>query len=217
MVSTARAGLRDADITCWLVGAERGVTTTDVIELANLNARALVVAINKIDRVAKGRVLPLIDELAHLASDAEIFPISARSGEGVDALLRYLVSRAQPGPWLYDADAVTDRPVRFFVAEMVREQLFLQLSEELPYRVAVKVDAFEERRPKTYIEATIYTDRDSAKKIIVGRDGARIKEIGRCARRAMEDFLRTPVFLQLYVRVQKDWKTDPRFLKDVGL
>jgi GTP-binding protein Era len=146
-----------------------------------------------------------------------VFPLSARTGENLEPLLAHLVARAPAGPWLYPADALTDKPVRFFVAELIREQLFLQLSQELPYRVAVKVDAFEERRPKTYIEATIFTDRESAKKIIVGREGARIKAIGRAARREIEQFLARPVYLQLFVRVKKDWQSDPRFLEDVGL
>jgi GTP-binding protein Era len=217
MVDAARAGVRAADLTCWLVAADRGVTPTDREELTSLASRALVVAINKIDRVEKPRLLPLIDAVSHVAAQAEIFPISARSGEGVQALLAYLVAHALPGPWLYPADTLTDKPVRFFVAELVREQLFVQLAEELPYRIAVKVDTFEERRPKTYIQATIYTDRDSTKKIIIGREGARIKEIGRRARRAIEDFLGAAVFLELHVRVHKDWQNDPRFLEDVGL
>ena len=143
--------------------------------------------------------------------------MSARTGENVDELVAHLANRAAEGEWLYAPDELTDRPVRFFVAELIREQLFRQLSQELPYHVAVKVDAFEERKPKTYVEATIYTDRDSAKKIIVGREGARIKAIGRSARKSIEEFLAQPVYLQLFVRVKKDWQNDPRFLEEIGL
>lgn len=217
MVSTARAGLRDADLTCWLLAADKGITTTDRAELAKLSARPLVVVINKMDLIPREHVLPMIDELSRLVPSVEMFPISAMTGENVESLLVHLLDRAFAGPWLYPADTLTDRPMRFFVAELIREQLFLQLSQELPYRVAVKVDAFEERRPKSYIEATIYVDRDSVKKMIVGREGSRIKEIGRAARRAIEAFLDQEVFLQLFVRVKKDWQSDPRFLEDVGL
>jgi len=217
MVTQARAGVRDADLTCWLVAANAGLTATDHDELARLASRELVIAINKIDLVQRDRLLPLMAALSRLVPQAESFPVSAMTGENVDALLAHLVARAPAGDWLYPAETLTDKPLRFFVAELVREQLFLQLSQELPYRIAVKVDAFEERRPKTYIEATIFADRESVKKIIVGRQGARIKEIGRAARRNIEAFLERPVFLQLYVRVKEDWQKDPRFLEDVGL
>jgi GTP-binding protein Era len=217
MVTSARAGVRDADLTCWLLAADRGVTATDRAELSRVAKKPLVVVINKVDLAARDRVLPILDEVSHLVPGTELFPISARTGENVDALLAHLVAHAQAGPWLYPADAITDKPVRFFVAELIREQLFRQLAQELPYRVAVKVEAFEERQPKTYIEATVYADRDSAKKIIVGHEGARIKQIGRASRRAVEAFLGYPVYLQLFVRVKKDWQSDPRFLEDVGL
>ena len=217
MVTAARAGVRDADLTCWLLSADRGVTATDRNELPSAGNKPLVVVVNKVDLVARDRVLPILDEVSRLVPGAELFPLSALTGENVDALLAHLVARAPAGPWLYPADAITDRPVRFFVAELIREQLFRQLAQELPYRVAVKVEAFEERRPKTYIEAVVYADRDSAKKIIVGHEGARIKEIGRRSRRAIEAFLGHPVYLQLFVRVKKDWQSDPRFLEDVGL
>jgi GTPase len=220
MVTTARAGVRDADLTCWLLAADQGITATDREELPVLARNQPckpVIVVNKVDLAGRARVLPIIDALSHLVPGAELFPISALKGENVDTLLAYLVDQAVPGPWLYPADAITDKPVRFFVGELIREQLFRQLAQELPYRVAVKVEAFEERRPKTYIEATIYADRDSAKKIIVGHEGARIKEIGRAARRAVEAFLGHPVYLQLFVRVKKDWQSDPRFLEDVGL
>ena len=217
MVGAARAGMQGADQTCWLVSAEHGLGSVDRTELPRLAGRPMTVVINKIDLVARERVLPIIAAGTELVPDAEFFPVSARTGENVDELVAHLANRAAEGEWLYAPEELTDRPVRFFVAELIREQLFRQLSQELPYHVAVKVDAFEERKPKTYVEATIYTDRDSAKKIIVGREGARIKAIGRSARESIEEFLAQPVYLQLFVRVKKDWQSDPRFLEEIGL
>jgi GTP-binding protein Era len=217
MVGAARAGIRGADLTCWLVSAEHGLGGTDRVEMPRLAGRAVTVVINKIDLVARERVLPIIAQAAELLPEAEFFPVSALTGENVGALVDHLIAHAPEGPWLYAPEELTDRPARFFVAELIREQLFRQLSHELPYHVAVKIEVFEERRPKTYIEATVYTDRDSAKKIIVGREGARIKAIGRAARKSIEAFLDSPIYLQLFVRVKKDWQSDPRFLEELGL
>jgi GTP-binding protein Era len=217
MVGAARAGVQGADQTCWIVSAEHGIGPVDRTELPRLAGRSVTVVVNKIDLAPRERVLPIIAAGAQLAPDAEFFPVSALTGENIDVLLAHLAARATAGEWLYAPDDTTDRPVRFFVAELIREQLFRQLSQELPYHVAVKVDVFEERKPKTYVEATIYTDRDSAKKIIVGREGARIKTIGRSARKAIEAFLECEVYLQLFVRVKKDWQSDPRFLEEIGL
>jgi GTP-binding protein Era len=217
MVGEARAGMRGADVVCWILSADRGVTPLDRKEIAALADRPLVIVVNKVDLAARENVLPILAELGALAPSAEIFPLSALRGDNVHALVGHLASTAPAGPWLYPADELSDRPVRFFVADLIREQLFRQLQQELPYRVAVKVDAFEERRPKIYIEATIFADRDSAKKIILGREGARIKSIGRAARKSIEAFVGQGVFLQLYVRVKKDWQSDPRFLEEVGL
>jgi GTP-binding protein Era len=217
MVKAARSGVHGADITCWLVSAEHGVGPVDRAELPRLAGQPVVVVINKIDAVARERILPAIAAASALIPDAEFVPVSAKTGENLETLMDTLVARAPEGEWLYPAEELTDRPARFFAAELIREQLFRQLSQELPYHVAVKVDAYQERRPKTYIEATIYTDRDSAKKIIVGREGARIKAIGRAARKAIESFLGHGVYLQLFVRVKKDWQSDRRFLEEIGL
>ena len=217
MVRAARNGVQCADVTCWLISADQGVGPVDRAELPRLAGQPLIVVISKIDTVTRERVLPVIAAASALIPDAEFVPVSAGTGENLETLMAALVARAPEGEWLYPAEELTDRPARFFAAELIREQLFRQLSQELPYHVAVKVDAFEERRPKTYIEATIYTDRDSAKKIIVGREGARIKAIGRAARKAIEVFLGHPVYLQLFVRVKKDWQSDRRFLEEIGL
>jgi GTP-binding protein Era len=176
------------------------------------------VAINKCDRVARDAVLPMIAKVAEAAPSAEIVPLSALTGENVSVLLDVLAERMPEGEWLYPADTLTDRPTRFFAAELVREQVFAQLAQELPYRTAVLVDAFEERPNGTaYIAATIYVDTDSARKIVVGKQGARIKAIGTAARHSIEAFLERRVYLELHVKVKKDWQSDRRFLEELGL
>ena len=217
MVDGARQSVRDADQVCWMVDAMRGVTGADRHEAESLRDLEVTIALNKVDRVRKPRLLPLIQTLSELVPGAEIFPISARVGHGVRALLDHLVARLPEGPWLYEADALTDQNERFFVAELVREQLFLQLRDEIPYRVAVVVDEFEDRKKQSFIAASIYTDNESAKRILVGHGGERIREVGIASRRAMESFLGRHVYLDLRVRVRRGWRDDPRFLAELGL
>jgi GTP-binding protein Era len=132
-------------------------------------------------------------------------------------LVDYLVSVMPEGPWLYPTASATDRPLEFLAAEYVREQVFEQLDQEVPYHVAVKTDVFQKRGSKTYVEASIYTDSPSSKKILVGKEGARVKSIGMAARKRIEDLVEGPVYLQLQVRVKEDWQEDERFLEDLGL
>jgi GTP-binding protein Era len=218
MVGAARRGVRDADVVCWVLAADRGIAAVDAAELPRLEGRSSVVAINKCDRVAPTAILPLIAEVIRLLPGTECIPTSALTGEGVATLVSVLESRMPAGQWLYAADELTDRPTRFFVGELVREQIFEQLHQELPYRVAVLVDAYEERdRGTAYIAASIYVDADSARKIVLGSKGSRIKAIGIAARKAIEAFLDQRVFLDLQVRVKKDWQSDRRFLEELGL
>jgi GTP-binding protein Era len=217
MVEHARHSLAEADAVCWIVDARRGLGGIDRDEAASLASMRLVLVVNKIDAVPKPELLPLMQELTALLPDAEIFPVSARTGEGVAELMGHLGGMLPQGPWFYDADTLSDQNERFFVAELVREQLFLQLREELPYRVAVAVESFEETKRNTRIAAVIYTDTDSSKAVLIGARGARVKEVGTAARRRIEEFLDRPVFLELFVKVKKGWREDPRFLEELGL
>jgi GTP-binding protein Era len=218
MVDSARRGVRDADLVCWVVAADRGASAVDIEEIRKNAERPVVAVINKCDRVARPQVLPIIAAISEADPDAEIVPLSALTGENLATLLHVLVERMPEGEWLYPADALTDRPTRFFVAELVREQVFVQLEQELPYRAAVLVDAFEERaNGDAYVAATIYVDAESARKIVIGKQGARIKSIGIAARKSIETFLERRVYLDLHVRVKKDWQSDRRFLEELGL
>lgn len=213
----ARQGLREADVVCWIVDGARGAGAIDREEAARLDASRTVIVINKCDAIARPAVLPVIAEATKILPGAEVFPVSARSGEGVEALVGHLAARMPAGPWQFDPDLFTDESERALVAELVREQLFLQLDRELPYRVVVGVDVFRDGPKHTSISATIYTDSDSTKRIIVGKGGARIKSVGIAARGRIEELLGRKVFLELFVKVKPGWQDDPRFLEEMGL
>lgn len=215
MNAEARQGVREADVVCWILDAARGVGRIDREEAVKFDGAKTVIVINKSDAIAKGALLPLIAEAAKLLPGCEVFPTSARSGDGVPELVEYLATRMPEGPWQFDPELFTDQSERSLVAELVREQLFLQLEAELPYRVAVGVDVFRDNARHTSISATIYTDSDSTKRIIVGKGGARIKSVGIAARERIEDLLGRKVFLELFVKVKPGWQDDPRFLEEI--
>ena len=217
MNAEARQGVREADVVCWILDASRGVRRIDREESVKFDGAKTVIVINKSDAVAKGALLPLIAEAAKLLPGAEVFPTSARSGDGVEELIGYLAGRMPEGPWQFDPELFTDQSERSLVSELVREQLFLQLDAELPYRVAVGVDVFRDGPRHTSISATIYTDSDSTKRIIVGKGGSRIKSVGIAARERIEDLLGRKVFLELFVKVKPGWQDDPRFLEELGI
>ena len=217
MNAQARQGLREADLVCWLIDGTRGIRRIDRQEAEGLAPEKTIVAINKCDLTEKPKLLPLIEEIGKLLPGSEIFPLSARTGEGVPELVEYFSGRMPEGPWLYDPDLYTDQSERFLVSELVREQLFLQLEEELPYRVAVVIDVFRDGPKHTSISATIFTDTESSKRIIVGKGGSRIKSVGIAARQRVEELLDRKVFLELFVKVKPGWQDDPRFLQELGL
>jgi len=174
--------------------------------------------INKIDRVAKPALLGQIDAWRQLHDFRDIFPVSALSGNGVDAMVTLLENQLPPGPPYYPEDMVTDLPERFIAAEMVREKVMRRTRDEVPYGVAVTVDQFEEKpgRNLVALHATIHVERDSHKRILIGKGGQMLKAIGQDARREIERFLGTRVFLDLFVKVQPDWTRSERLLRDLG-
>lgn len=217
MNAEARQGVREADLVVWIIDATRGFGHIDREEAARFFPGRTIIAINKCDAIQKAALLPLIAETAKLVPGCEVFPVSARTGDGVDALIEHLASRMPEGPWQYDPELFTDQSERYLVGELVREQLFLQLNEELPYRIAVGVDVFRDAPRITSISATIYTDSDSTKRIIVGKGGARIKSVGVASRERIEELLGRKVFLELFVKVKPGWQDDPRFLEELGI
>jgi GTP-binding protein Era len=219
MNQQAREGIRDADVICWVVDAARGVTGLDHDEAAGLAERNnVIVALNKIDLVPKPKLLPVLQQIAKLLPKADCIPLSATKGENLDVLVTTLVGMLPESPFLYDVDALTDQPERVLVAEQIREQLFLQLREEMPYRIGVVVDSIDDR-PKggKHVCATIITDSQSSKAIILGAKGSRIKAVGTAARRRAEDFLGPNIFLELFVKVRADWQDNAGILAELGL
>ena len=217
MVEQARSSLGEADVSCWLIAADKGIRRPDREQLAALADKSTVIVLNKIDRVSKPSLLPIMAEIAEINPNAQCLPVSALRRQGIDDLTAVLADLVPEGPWLYPSDVLTELPARFFVAELVREQLFRRLREEMPYRLAVVVDRFQERGGRTRIQATIYTDSPSSKKIIVGAGGEGVKTVGIEARRGCERFLETRVDLFLDVKVRKAWQEDERFLAELGI
>lgn len=217
MVGAARRSVRDADVVCWVIAVDRGVRAVDATELPRIAERDPVVVLNKCDRIPRPGILPVMAAVHALVPGSQCVPVSALTGEGVDEWIELLARRMPEASWLYGADDITDRPTRFFVAEMVREQLFKQLHQELPYRTAVLVEHFEDRPKNTvYVAASVYVDSDGARKIVLGHEGVRIKSIGTAARATIERFLGRRVFLDLHVKVKEDWQNDRRFLEELG-
>ena len=191
-----------------------------VLELVKKATCPVFLILNKVDLVKKSKLLPIIERYAQMNLFAEIVPISANTGDGVERLSQAIRDRLPEGEALYPADYLTDQPERFFAAEMVREKLLQFTHAEIPFSSAVVVDRFEEPQgPKDLlrIHCTIIVDRESQKPIVVGRGGEMIKKIGTAARQELEQFFDTRVFLDLHVRVKSEWREDDRVLHDIGL
>ncbi len=191
----------------------------DLLRRLSKTRTPVFLAINKIDLIERKNLLPLIDQASRDFPFQEIIPISALTGEGLDALEKCL-SRALPeGPPYFPEDMVTDLSERFLAAELIREKVFRLISQEVPYGVAVTIETFKEREDKPIIDiqATIHVERSSQKGILIGKQGKMLKAIGQQAREDMEILLGTKVFLELWVRVEKDWSKNPKFLRKFGI
>jgi GTP-binding protein Era len=178
-------------------------------------AKAFLI-LNKIDRISeKSKLLPLIEEYRKLYDFAEVFPISALKRKGLDELLKAVVAALPAGPAYFPEDEITDQPARFMAAEIIREQVLLNTSEEIPYATTVIVENFEEGKRLTRIAATIYCERQGQKGILVGKGGQMLKKIGTSARIQMERMLGTKVFLELYVKAEPGWRDSRRFVEEL--
>ncbi|HWP57230.1 MAG TPA: GTPase Era [Candidatus Acidoferrales bacterium] len=221
MVEAAVHTLSEVDVVLWLVDATRPLTPEDhdIAQTLNRSPAPVIVLLNKMDLVDKPALLPLMEKCSALLPGKEILPISAATGENVDTLLELLIQRLPEGPRYYPEDELTDQTERFVAAEIIREKVFLLTEEEIPYHVAVTVDEFQEKPEKNLIviKATIYTERESHKAILIGKRGAKLKEIGTRAREELEPLLGCRVFLELFVKVQPGWTQNPRTLAEFGL
>ena len=220
LVQTALTTLDEVDLVCFIVEAPNASREINdfILGILDRTRTPVILAINKIDLVAKPALLPVMEDYSRRRSFEAIVPVSALHDDGVEALLGEIVQRLPQGPRYYPDDILTDQPERFLVAELVREKVLHLTHQEVPYAVAVTVDEFSEAEgeDRIRIEATIHVERDSQKGILIGRKGAMLKEIGSRARRDMERLLGCKVFLGLFVRVQKRWRSDRRVLAEFG-
>jgi GTP-binding protein Era len=216
MVDVARDAMRDVDLVVLVVDASErsGAGDTFTLDMVKRADRPVVLVLNKVDLVAKPKLLPMIDEWSRRAEFAGIVPVSALTGDNIDRLEEVLLAHLPDGEPLYPDDYLTDQPERFFVAEIVREQVLRHTHAELPYSSAVVVDRFEEpdERGLMRLYCTILVERESQKPIVIGRRGEMIKQIGTGARQELERFFDARVFLDLRVKVQDEWREDERVL-----
>jgi len=171
--------------------------------------------LNKVDRVSKPRLLPLIDRCSKLFDFADIFPVSALTGEGCFDLVNAWLARLPEGPLYFPPDQFTDQPERFLVAELIREQAIQATREEVPHAVAVRIDSFEEKTDLIKIRATIYVERQGQKGILIGKGGETVKRIGTSARKQIQSVLGARVFLELFVKVQPNWRQNPLMVRQL--
>jgi GTP-binding protein Era len=220
MVGTAWGGARDADIAALVVDSRKGVEDEDegvIRGLAEVRAAKLLV-LNKVDVVAKPALLALTQMLNERAAFAAIFMISALTGDGVADLKRWLGAHVPAGPWLYPADQIADAPLRQHAAEITREKLYLRLHQELPYQSTVETEVWKELKDGSVrIEQTIYVERESQRKIVLGKGGQTIKAIGAAARADIAVAIEQPVHLFLFVKVREGWGDDPERYREMGL
>jgi GTPase len=220
IVAAALAAIADVDLLLWLVDAERPDPEAEAFLLDRLPPAGtpVLLAINKIDRVAKAQILPLIDTWRRRYPFAAIVPVSARHGTQIEALEAEMIRLIPAGPALFPDDQVTDQPERIIVTEMIREKVFRLTGEEIPYSTAVTVERFKTRpdRPLIEIYATIHLERDSQKGIVIGKGGAKLRQIGEAARMEIERLMGAKVFLKLFVRVQKNWTRDAKAMQRFG-
>src|ERR1700726_1265778 len=220
MVSTAWSGAHDADVVCVLLDARQGIDEeADAIltRLASVGHEKILV-LNKIDLVPREKLLALAKAANDRLGFASTFMVSAMTGDGVDDLRHTLAKMVPPGPYHYPEDQMSDAPMRHLAAEITREKIFRQLHQELPYQSTVETDSWTERKDKSIrIEQTIFVERESQRKIVLGKGGASIKAIGADSRKEIAEIVGVPVHLFLFVKVRENWGDDPDRYREMGL
>ena len=220
MVASAWSGFGDADINVLVVDARRGMneeTSAIIDELIKRNAHA-VLAFNKIDLLDKEELQALKEEFENVFAFDAVFAFSAQSGDHITDFYQYLADNLPVSPWLYPEDQMSDMPLCYLAAEVVREKLFLNLRQELPYALTVEPELWEHKDDGSIrAEMTIYVERDGQKTIILGKNGSMIKKIGQSAREELEELLEERIHLFLYVKVRENWGNDPSHYSDWNL
>ena len=218
MMVEVREALEGCDLVLVIMDVTHKIDPRDqfALDLVRRTGAKAFLILNKIDRIReKSKLLPLIEEYRQLYDFAEVVPISALKRNGLDVLLDRILAVLPAGPAYFPEDQVTDQPARFMAAEIVREQVLLNTSEEIPYATTVIVESFEEGKRLTRIAATIYCEREGQKGILVGKGGRMLKKIGTSARMQIERMLGTKVFLELYVKAEPGWRDSRRFVEEL--
>jgi GTP-binding protein Era len=220
MVTTAWGGAGDADVVCLLIDVRKGIDEENeaiLVKLAQVG-RPRMLVLNKIDVIERPKLLELAAALNARLSFERTFMVSALTGDGVGDLKRTLADMMPPGPWLYPEDQISDAPLRMLAAEITREKLYDRLHEELPYRSTVETDQWQSREDGSVrIEQTIFVERESQRKIVLGKGGQTIKAIGQAARKEIAEIAEAPVHLFLFVKVRENWGDDPERYRAMGL
>ena len=219
MVDTAVKSIGQGDVIVWVneVTEPPGPGDAFIERLIRKSGRPVVLALNKIDRIPKPKILPALETWSRVGKFDEIIPLSALKGDNVDRLEQILISRLPEGKALYPDDFLTDLPERFFVAEMVRERILHHTRQEIPYVTGVVIESFKEEGGLVRIHVAILVERDNQKGILIGRGGAMLKTVGTEARQQIEAFLGTKVFLGLFVKVREHWRENESLLNEMGL
>jgi GTP-binding protein Era len=219
MMSEVREALEGCDLLLLIVDVTRKLGRDDemVLEMAKKSGTPVFLLLNKIDlfRSQKDKLLPIIAQYHKLHPFREIIPLSARKPEGLDILLEKMIEALPEGPSYFPADQVTDQPARFMVAEIIREQVLLETSQEVPYATTVLVEQFEEGAKLTRIAAAIHCEREGQKRILIGKQAQMLKKIGSAARLQIEKMVGTRVFLELFVKVSPDWRESHTFIEEL--
>ncbi|MEM1269684.1 MAG: GTPase Era [Bacteroidota bacterium] len=216
MMRAVDSAVSDADLLLFLVDATK--PREDPFMLERLRSRQAILVINKVDLIAQKDVLPLAAHYDEAYDFKEIVPVSAKTGHNVDRLRELVVGLMPAGPPYYPPEMISEQPERFFVSELIREQIFKQYRQEIPYSTQVNIVAYEARQPpdKDLIDAEIVVERETQKGILIGKGGSSLKRLGTYARKEIEDFLGRPVFLRLFVKVRGDWRNREGFLRSFG-
>ena len=220
MVEAAWSGAEDADVIVLLIDARKAVgeEEQEILDALAKTGRKVTLALNKVDTVERSSLLEIASKCNELLAFEETFMISALTGSGVGDLRRYLADRMPQGPWLYPEDQLADVPLRQMAAEITREKVFLRLHQELPYASTVETESWKELRDGSVrVEQVLYVERDSQKKIALGKNGQTIKAIGSAAREELQELLGNKVHLFLFVKVREKWGQDPERFESMGL
>ncbi len=217
MLKFSTSALKDADVLLYVTDVfDTYEKNKEFVENVNQNAAPLILIINKIDLIDQEKLIQLVERWKEVMPRAEVIPISAINKFNVDIVFKRIVELLPDSPPFFDKDQLTDKPARFFVTEIIREKILLNYDKEIPYSVEVEVEQFKEENNLIRINAVIYVERDSQKGIIIGHGGKSLKKVGMEARKDIEAFFEKKVFLELFVKVEKDWRNKDNKLRNFG-